>query len=91
MRRRLFLLCLFAIAADIAAPAAFARQQTTCDSLWYNRNAIYARRGMCFKDERALRVFGQRCFRPYGKLNFRDERRVDTIARQERRMGCGAQ
>ena len=79
------------IAADVAAPAAFARQQTTCESLWYNQNAIYARRGMCFKDERALRVFGQRCFRPYGKLTFRDQRRVDSIARQQRRLGCGAE
>jgi len=88
MKKWMFLLCVAAIMVDIGAPPAAARQQMTCDRLWYNRTAIYARRGKCFKDERALKVFGQRCFSPYGRLTFRDQRRVNDIARQERRMGC---
>ena len=79
------------MAIDVGAPPAVARERPTCDQLWYNRTAIYARRGMCFKDERALRVFGQRCFSPYGKLTHRDQRRVDDIARQQRRRGCNAE
>lgn len=85
------MLCLALAAVDALPPPAPAREAPTCDRLWYNRTAIYARRGKCFKEERALKVFGQRCFRPYGKLTFRDERRVDSIKRQERRMGCAAQ
>ncbi|RBP15738.1 YARHG domain-containing protein [Roseiarcus fermentans] len=88
MKRWLLLVCLAAIAADVGPSPAAARSAPTCDSLWYNRTAIYARRGMCFKDERALRVFGQKCFRPYGKLTYRDQRRVNDIARQQRRLGC---
>ena len=88
MKRWLLLVCLAALAVEIGPLPAAARQEMTCDRLWYNKTAIYARRGKCFKDERALKVFGQRCFSPYGKLTFRDQRRVNDIARQQRRMGC---
>jgi hypothetical protein len=88
MKKWILLFCVAAMMVDISAQPVAARQQMTCDQLWYNRTAIYARRGKCFKDERALEVFGQRCFSPYGKLSFRDQRRVNNIARQERRMGC---
>ena len=91
MKRWLLLACLAATAFDFGGLPAVARDRPTCDQLWYNRTAIYARRGMCFKDERALRVFGQRCFSPYGKLTYRDQRRVDTIARQQRRQGCNVE
>ena len=65
----------------------------TCSGVCVNRigkdrTAIYARKGMCFRNQRDLEVFGQRCFRPYGKLTFREQRRVDNIRRQERREGC---
>lgn len=88
MKRWLLLVVLAALAADAGPPAAAARQAPTCDRLWYNRTAIYARQGKCFTDKRALAVFGQKCFRPYGKLTFRDQRRVNDIARQQRRLGC---
>jgi hypothetical protein len=88
MRKWLLLFCLASLMFDVGPPPAAAREAPTCDQLWYNRTAIYARRGKCFQDERALKVFGQRCFSPYGKLTFRDQRRVNNIARQERRMGC---
>jgi hypothetical protein len=89
MKTWLLLLCLAALMADVAPPPAAARQAPTCDRLWYDRTAIYARRGKCFRDQRALKVFGQKCFSPYGRLTFRDQRRVNDIARQERRLGCG--
>jgi YARHG domain len=88
MRKWLLLFCLASLMVGVGPPPVAARQAPTCERLWYNRTAIYARRGKCFKDERALKVFGQRCFSPYGKLTFRDQRRVNNIARQERRMGC---
>ena len=91
MKRWLLLICLAALAAQAGPSPAAARQAPTCDRLWYNRTAIYAMRGKCFRDERALELFGQRCFPPYGKLPFRDQRRVNDIARQERRLGCETQ
>ena len=88
MKRLLWVFCLAALLAETAPSILPASAGGTCDRLWYNKTAILARRGKCFTDPRALKVFGQRCFRPYGKLTFRDQRRVDTIKRQERRMGC---
>ena len=91
MKPWLLLIGLAALAAGAVPVPAAARQAPTCDRLWYSRTAIYARAGKCFKDERALRVFGQKCFRPYGKLTVRDQRRMNDIARQERRLGCETQ
>jgi len=62
--------------------------QMSCGELWYERNAIYARNGYCFKSDRALRTFGPRCHPPYGRLGRRDRRRVDLIMRWERSRDC---
>ena len=59
-----------------------------CDRLWYQRNAIYARMGYCFKTRRARAVFGRRCYPPYGRLNWRQRRRVNRIRRRERLLQC---
>jgi len=88
MSRWLVLALLAVFAAAAGAPPAQAGPSQACDRLWYQRTAIFARRGKCFRDERALELFGQRCFPPYGKLSFREQRRVDNIKRQERRAGC---
>ncbi len=60
----------------------------SCGDLWYQRNAIYARQGYCFKTRRAQNVFGRRCYPPYGRLSNSQQRRVNDIVYWERRKGC---
>lgn len=59
-----------------------------CDELWYARNAIYADNGYCFQTQRAIRVFGEACFPPWGKLSRSEQREVDLIVSWEKRKGC---
>jgi hypothetical protein len=61
----------------------------SCGELWYARNTIYARRGYCFKSERAISAFGPGCFPPYGRLDGWEKDRVDELQMWERRKGCG--
>ncbi len=63
-------------------------QGLSCTDLWFERNQIYAQNGYCFKTRRGKAAFGPGCFPPYGRLNTGDQRQVDRIRRQERRMGC---
>jgi hypothetical protein len=60
----------------------------SCGELWYARNAIYARRGYCFKTDRAIQTFGAGCFPPYGQLGGWEKSRVDDLQYWERRKGC---
>jgi len=60
----------------------------SCYQLWYARNVIYARRGYCFRTYRARRIFGRRCYPPYGRLQGWERRRVNRITRWEYRKGC---
>jgi len=60
----------------------------TCRQLWYERNAIYAEAGHCFKTRRGRAAFGRRCYPPYGRLGSYDKRTVARIVRWERRNGC---
>jgi hypothetical protein len=75
----------FAVGA--AMPAA-AQSGMTCEQLWYERNAIYAAKGFCFKTQRARNVFGRACFPPYGKLTPAEQRRVNNIEQWEVYQGC---
>lgn len=59
-----------------------------CSQLWYARNAIYARKGYCFRTARARAVFGPRCYPPYGRLNAWEQRQVNIIINWEYRKGC---
>jgi hypothetical protein len=59
-----------------------------CKGLWYERNAIYARYGYCFKSDEARAAFGPGCFAPYGELPSNLKRVVDHIQSIERRRGC---
>lgn len=71
----------------LAAPSvAWARG--VCHSLWYERNAIYARAGYCFRTARAVEQFGPGCFPPYGRLSPADQARVNEIQYEEDRRGC---
>ena len=77
------LLCL-----DATAAMARTYRQMTCAELWYERNAIYADEGYCFETARAIRVFGEACFPPYGELTRSEQRQVDLIRDWENRRGC---
>lgn len=62
--------------------------EMSCNQLWYERNAIYAQRGQCFKSQRAISVFGPRCYAPFGKLNSYQSSIVRKIRSIERSKGC---
>ena len=70
------------------AQAAQALRYMSCNELWYERNAIYADNGYCFKTRRARRAFGRACFPPYGRLSPRERRRVNRIKEWEYDKGC---
>ncbi|MBU1655790.1 MAG: YARHG domain-containing protein [Gammaproteobacteria bacterium] len=73
-----------------AAPAVEAQPLSylNCEELWYERNAIYARNGYCFKTARAQQAFGRGCFPPYGRLSGWEKERVARIEQWEYRKGC---
>ena len=81
--------CLGALAPGAVQPAS-ARdpEEMSCGELWYARNKIYARNGYCFKTSRAIAVFGEGCFPPYGQLGGWEKARVDEIQMWEARRGC---
>jgi hypothetical protein len=60
----------------------------SCYQLWYERNAIFARKGYCFETRRAIRAFGPRCYPPYGRLNRWERETVNEIKYWERVKGC---
>ena len=60
----------------------------SCEQLWYERNAIYARHGYCFKDPRAIARFGTDCRPPYGVLPSHLGGIVENIRALEKRRGC---
>lgn len=90
----------FALACGIASAATGARAgdpddsgvdyyaQLSCDQLWYERNAIYARHGYCFKKSRAIATFGRGCKPPYGQLPGNLQNVVRDIQAWEKRRGC---
>jgi len=85
--------CLIAAgAAAVASPLAFgavpAAAQGACESLWHQRNAIYARNGYCFRTARAQAVFGPGCFPPYGELSPGERRQVNRLQAEEDALGC---
>lgn len=59
-----------------------------CYNLWYQRNAIFANRGYCFKGC-GQRVWGRNCFGPhFGRLTSSQWRQVRRIQSDERSYGC---
>ena len=69
-------------------PARAERGGNSCAALWFERNAIYARNGDCFRSERAIADFGAGCFPPFGRLHGREAERVQEIQFWERRNRC---
>ena len=62
--------------------------QLSCRALWYQRNAVYAEQGHCFKTADAIATFGERCYPPYGKLTRSQQAYVNEVMAWERRKGC---
>jgi hypothetical protein len=60
----------------------------SCDELWHERNAVYARNGYCFKTQKAISTFGKTCFPPYGELQGPEKNRVTEIRIWEQQKGC---
>jgi YARHG domain len=60
----------------------------SCDELWHERNAVYARNGYCFKTQKAIAAFGKSCFSPYGELQGSEKNRVTEIRIWEQQKGC---
>ncbi|MFG1477737.1 YARHG domain-containing protein [Xanthobacter sp. V4C-4] len=79
-----------AIAALLAATPATAQElgELSCRALWYQRNAVYAEQGHCFKTADAIATFGARCYPPFGKLTAEQQRYVDQVRYWEARKGC---
>ncbi|TDR93998.1 YARHG domain-containing protein [Enterovirga rhinocerotis] len=75
-------------AGTLMLPSGAALAQGACESLWHQRNAIYARNGFCFRSERARAVFGPGCFPPYGELSRGEKRRVAAMQAEEDALGC---
>jgi len=74
--------------AAFGEAAAQSYRDMTCGELWYARNQIYADEGYCFKTDDAIRVFGEACFPPYGRLTRTEKQEVEDIRKWERRKGC---
>lgn len=89
MRGRLYLFALAGLAmAPLGAAEAQELSQLSCRALWYQRNAVYAEQGYCFKTADAIATFGERCFPPYGKLTRSQQAYVNEVMAWERRKGC---
>lgn len=72
-----------------ARPAAAQElSQLSCRALWYQRNAVYAEQGYCFKTADAIATFGRGCFAPFGKLTPQQQRYVEQVRKWEARKGC---
>lgn len=77
-----------ALAASTLFVASPVLAQGACESLWHQRNSIYARNGYCFQTARARAVFGAGCFPPYGEMSRGERRRVNQIQAEEDQLGC---
>jgi hypothetical protein len=70
---------------SLAAPAS----AQSCYDLWYERNEIFDRNGYCFSTDLGQETFDNSdCWTANPRLSRGEQRRVDQIKRQERRMGC---
>jgi hypothetical protein len=90
MARNLSVRLIAALALLTSAQSAMAQSlaDLSCGQLWYERNAVYAQFGYCFKTDQAIRTFGRGCVPPYGRMPNWAESRVAEIQAWERRKGC---
>jgi hypothetical protein len=60
-----------------------------CYELWYERNAIYDANGFCFKTQLGRETFDNSdCYTDNVKLTPAEQRTVDQIRSEERRLKC---
>lgn len=69
------------------------QQQESCETLWYQRNTIFARNGYCFQSSRGLRAFsnvGCRVGMAAGEtpLTAAERREVDRLVSREKALQC---
>lgn len=84
--RRLAIHVLAAAAVGLSAQSAFA---DSCYDLWYERNAIYDDNGFCFKTDLGKRVFDNSdCYTSAPEFTEAEQRRINKIRRQEKRLRC---
>lgn len=79
---------LAACMAAVVPAGAQALGELSCKALWYQRNAVYAEQGYCFRTKDAIATFGERCYPPYGQLTPEQQRYVDQVKAWEARKGC---
>jgi len=61
----------------------------SCYDLWYERNEIYDTNGYCFKTALAKREFDNSdCYTNSPDFTRAEQRRIDQIRREEKRLGC---
>lgn len=84
--RKLAIHVLAALSLGVSVQAAFA---DSCYDLWYERNEIFDANGFCFKSSLGKRVFDNSdCYTDEPELSRAEQRRVDQIRREEKRLRC---
>ncbi|SLN18748.1 hypothetical protein TRL7639_00393 [Falsiruegeria litorea R37] len=63
--------------------------ETTCDSLWFQRNLIFHRNGYCFGGKRGQEVFGNEgCHTKSPQLSAGETAQMNQIKSAEKELGC---
>lgn len=76
------------VAAPTPAQAGQPYFEMSCSELWYERNAVYAFYGYCFKSAKGRAAFPDSCHSPFGRLPRRAERQINEIKQVEEDKGC---
>lgn len=81
--------CRTAGASDTSVPAV---TRSSCDDLWYERNAIFKAAGYCFRSPRGIQAFGNAGCQYDDEadvpLSTRQRTQVEDLRAAERRLGC---
>nr|WP_238206789.1 YARHG domain-containing protein [Methylobacterium aerolatum] len=66
--------------------------RSSCDDLWYERNAIFKAAGYCFRSPRGIQAFGNAGCQYDDEadvpLSTRQRTQVEDLRAAERRLGC---
>jgi len=82
-------LALASLAAMTLGFTTYGALADSCYDLWYERNAIYDENGYCFRTSLGKRVFDNSdCYTDKPTFTRAEQRRIDQIRKEERRLGC---